>query len=594
MLEPNRTRSLLSAVPALIASIVVGGCSAEVSAPEAVTETNEPLYRTGPAWPGGVVNVCIDPADNGGANGPALVAQAQRLLAATWSNYTNLRFQGRSPLGVVQPNWGPCVYGFSETGNYSTIALHFCTGTSTSAWCTRKTSPGSRLFQDYANRTQSAGAYTGRTDNGTGTGSVRHPFGYVAPVEFNEPYNVVKWSPGIVNVGLVGDDLDPFQTVFRHQVIHEFGHALGFAHEQDRPDNNDQCDEITQFPVAGGTPYNPIGGPGLVDNNSIMSYCAKDTLDSSDADLRRPVLLSGVDIWGSRQIYGRRPSAHGFMILSDADPTLAVNAYNGATNGGLLKLHAGCTITNPDCTWSYQRGMLVSDSDPRLAIKRVPTSSGQYVLRLATAALSDSPPGTYACTPENPECTWTYRWGEFLLDADQTYGLNARGGAAHLADVGVSPACTYSNTSCRWTLPNVMLTSDRDSTLPVNAYGGAANQNALKVNQACNTTNGSCTFTFSRGMIIPTGNPGLALTAWNSSSGPTNLGPVRLDSTCRFSTNRCTWQWTRGRIQTDEHMNGRFYLNALNGALDLHDVVLNNQCPATNPDCVFSSFSAKN
>lgn len=89
-------------------------------------------------------------------------------------------------------------------------------------------------------------------------------------------------------------------TCIRNIAIHEFGHALGFAHEHHRPDTPDWCN-------AERVGDDGDAWVGDWDAASVMNYC----------NLNLQTTLSATDIAGAQAFYG--PPATGFLIAEDID-----------------------------------------------------------------------------------------------------------------------------------------------------------------------------------------------------------------------------------------------------------------------------------
>jgi hypothetical protein len=72
--------------------------------------------------------------------------------------------------------------------------------------------------------------------------------------------------------------------------VHEFGHAIGFAHEQNRPDTTGECAERKQGPNGDTIYITPW------DLTSVMNYC--------NSVYNNNGVLSEFDIVGVRYVYG--------------------------------------------------------------------------------------------------------------------------------------------------------------------------------------------------------------------------------------------------------------------------------------------------
>ncbi len=221
-----RPRGLFALGVSLLMALVA--CDRKNDDGDEKDDTDELYYRLNTLWDTRDIPVCWD--GDGFDDEKAWVRAAMR-GQRSWSSAADLNFVG----------WDDCPSPFDSTV-FRGIRLI----------------PGSRMATFFLG------------DNGTST-AIELDFGS-APES--------RWSRCIAN-SLSREDC--ITTV----ALHEFGHALSFAHEHNRPDTPAACTEPPQ-----GTNGNATYGDW--DGTSIMNYCGG------------AVELSGTDLSGADFVYGAR------------------------------------------------------------------------------------------------------------------------------------------------------------------------------------------------------------------------------------------------------------------------------------------------
>ncbi|MBU8900806.1 VCBS repeat-containing protein, partial [Corallococcus sp. M34] len=150
--------------------------------------------------------------------------------------------------------------------------------------------------------------------------------------------------------------------------VHEFGHALGFAHEQNRPDRPSSCTE----PEQGSNGNLMIGAWDLA---SVMNYCNPDWNGNGK--------LSATDIAGIVQLYGERPWLRDFgfdsggwrverhpRVSADVNGDGRADIIGFADAGVTVALSTGTGFAQPQlwlADFGYNAGGWLVERHPRVS-----------------------------------------------------------------------------------------------------------------------------------------------------------------------------------------------------------------------------------
>lgn len=138
----------------------------------------------------------------------------------------------------------------------------------------------------------------------------------------------------------------------------------------------------------------------------------------------------------------------GSMIVTYAGSTYAITIEGPARSGAYLRARPSCKPDNPSCTFTLQKnGLIVSGSDPKLAISAVGGAKDGVELKLA------------ACKSTQSECLWSLtNDGKIINRKNPRLAISAYGGADNQNRLRLKQDCVN---DCKWAIVSLSESSSK-------------------------------------------------------------------------------------------------------------------------------------